>query len=473
MMRNSKATGVFIAFLSVLMLSSCGGGGMSSGGSGGQQMASVFTVGTDASLPSVVSCQVLVSGVTINNGTTNVSVLNTPQTVDFAQLSGLHQLLDLTAVPVGTYTSATVTISNPVLGFIDTSVNPPVINTINGTLQQNGMTVAQANVTVNFSSPFVLSNADLVGLRMEFDLRQSLQVDANGQVTGVINPTFEMALLNSTDAQVSIDDFDAGVVGVTGANTFTVQGPKGRQWMVQTDDNTVFDDPDDPISSFTTNTIVALSGTLDPVSHAIDASEVEVVSNDGFYLGGLLTSVRPPAPQAATQADLFVRTELPAINGISDGQIETLTLNGSEKYKIGRINNPLTILIFNNSAMAAGQRVSFAGTLNTTNGTSTLTPDRVVLRRQGQAGGWVPGSTVVLSGNAGSFQFNDNLTAGILLPSPLTVFTTNSTNFINLSGLSALTGPQSIPVRVVGFVLFDPATQQPVMVARSVEELTN
>ena len=212
-MRNSKATGVFIAFLSVLMLSSCGGGGMSSGGSGGQQIASVFTVGTDASLPSVVSCQVLVSGVTINNGTTNVSVLNAPQTVDFAQLSGLHQLLDLTAVPVGTYTSATVTISNPVIGFIDTSVNPPVINTINGTLQQNGMTVAQANVTVDFSSPFVLSNADLVGLRMEFDLRQSLQVGGNGQVTGVINPTFEMALLNSTDAQVSIDDFDAGVVG--------------------------------------------------------------------------------------------------------------------------------------------------------------------------------------------------------------------------------------------------------------------
>ena len=54
-----------------------------------------------------------------------------------------------------------------------------------------------------------------------------------------------------------------------------------------------------------------------------------------------------------------------------------------------------------------------------------------------------------------------------------TVFTTNSTNFINLSGLSALTGSQSIPVRVVGFVLFDPATQQPVMVARSVEELTD
>ena len=99
------------------------------------------------------------------------------------------------------------------------------------------------------------------------------------------------------------------------------------------------------------------------------------------------------------------------------------------------------------------------------------TPHRVILRRQGQAGTWVPGSTVVQSGNSGSFSLNDNWTAGILLPSPLTVMTTNNTNFINLSGLSALSGPGPINIRVVGFILLDQATGQPVMVARSVEQL--
>ncbi len=59
------------------------------------------------------------------------------------------------------------------------------------------------------------------------------------------------------------------------------------------------------------------------------------------------------------------------------------------------------------------------------------------------------------------------------MPQPLTVLTTNSTNFINLSGLSALTGMQAIPLRVVGFILIDPATGTPVMVARSVEQLTD
>jgi hypothetical protein len=464
-MLNRKGMGVFVSLFAALLLSSCGGGSSSPSTSNGQ--ASVFTVGTDAPLPSIVSCQLMVTGITIFNGTTNVSVLSTPQIVDFAQFNGLHQLLDLNAVPNGTYTSATVTIASPVIGYINVNPpNPPTASTINGTL-------SVSSVTVNFPQPFVLDASDLVGLRMEFDLRQSLQVDGNGQVTGVVNPVFEMNLLNATDAGVSIDDFHAGVIGVTGANTFTVQGPHGRQWQVTTNDSTVFDDPDIPMSSFTASTIVSLTGTIDPVSHAIDASEVEVISNDKFFLGGLLTYVNPASPQPATQADIYVREELPAISGISDGQIETLSLNGSERYRIGNINLPLTTLLFSNTLLAPGQRVDIGGPLTTSNGTETLTVHRVILRRQGQSGSWVSGSTMVQSGNAGSFQLTDDWTAGILLPAPLTVLTTNDTNFINLTGLGALSGPGPIQIRVVGFILINQANGQPVMVARSVEQLTS
>jgi hypothetical protein len=73
----------------------------------------------------------------------------------------------------------------------------------------------------------------------------------------------------------------------------------------------------------------------------------------------------------------------------------------------------------------------------------------------------------------GSFQLNDEWTAGVLLPSPLTVLTTNGTNFINLSGLGALTGAGPIQIRVVAFILINQTTGQPVMVARSVEQLSS
>ena len=462
-MRNFKATGVLLGFMAALGICGCGGSVSGSKPAGAGQ-PSVFTVATDAPLPSVVSCQIEITGVTIFNGTTNVPVLTTPQVVDFAQLSGLHQLLDLNAVPTGTYTSATVTLANPVIGFIDTTQNPPAINTINGTLNQS-------SVTVNFANPFVLNDADLVGLRMEFDLRQSL-VTTNGQVTGAINPVFHMKLLASDDSDVSIDDVHGGVVGVTGSGAFTMQGPKGRQWTVQSNAGTQFDDSNEPINSFTTNTIVEVSGKLDPVTHDIDANEIEVVSNDKFFLAGLFTSIRPPSG-AATQADLYVRAELPDITGIQDGQITTLALDGSEKYMIANIQNPLTTLLFNNSSLAAGQSVGIGGSLATTNGASTLTVHRVVLRRQGQGGSWVPGSTVIQNRNAGSFQLNDGWTAGVLLPNPLTVVTGNGTIFVNLSGLSALSGTQAIPLRVVGFILVDSGTNQPVLVARAVEEVTN
>src|SRR5271163_4931076 len=104
-MGHPRAMGVFVAFLSALAPSSCGGGmGTTSNPTQGQ--ASIYTLGTDAPLRSIGSCEVTVNGITLYNGTTNVSVLSQPQIVDFAQLSGLHQLLDLTAVPIGTYTSA-------------------------------------------------------------------------------------------------------------------------------------------------------------------------------------------------------------------------------------------------------------------------------------------------------------------------------------------------------------------------------
>ena len=463
-MGNLRATGVFLAVLSILGLCSCSGSSSANNpGPSNQGQGSVFTIGTDAPLQGVVSCQITVSSVSLIDVSGNqVPVLNGPQTVDFAQLSGLHQLIDLSAVGTDTYVSAMVTLASPVISYIDTTQNPPVVSTVNGTLQP-------ATVTVTFPTQFMLTNAQMVGLRMEFDLGKSLLTDGNGQITGTVDPTFEMELLDVDDSSVSIDDFMGGVVSTNG-NSFMIQGPKGRQWTVQTNDNTTFDDPTIPISSFTTDTIVAVSGTIDAVTKGIDATEVEVVSMDGFYLAGLFTSIRPPSGPA-TAADLFVRGELPDLGSIQDAEITTLTLTGNEQYRIANVKNPITTLIFNNSLLAAGQSVAVGGKLTTTNGVSTLTPHRVVLRRQGQEGTLFPGQTVVQNGNQGSFELTDDWTDGLLLPAPLTVITTNETNFIGLSGLSALTGSQAVPLRVVGFVLINPATNSPVMVARSVEEL--
>lgn len=74
--------------LSLGWLAGCGGGGSSfSSGMPQSSSASIFTVATDAPLPSVISCQITVNSITLFNGMTNVSVLASPATIDFARLT--------------------------------------------------------------------------------------------------------------------------------------------------------------------------------------------------------------------------------------------------------------------------------------------------------------------------------------------------------------------------------------------------
>jgi hypothetical protein len=295
----------------------------------------------------------------------------------------------------------------------------------------------------------------------------------NGQVTGAITPTFNVKALISGDSDSQIDCFRGGVTNIDSANTtFAMEGPHGRIWTVSTNSQTNWDDSS-TFDALTTNSIVEVSGQLDPVTHDIDANEVGILSQDHFFIGGLATSVTPPTPAPATQLQMYVRTELPDVQPVAPiGQIDSFTLNGSENYYIADFHNPLTVLLFNNTTLAPGQRLGIGGALNGSGSSQTLTIHRITLERQGQEGSWIAGSTVIATGNSGTFQINDNYLAGVLLPQPLTVISTQFTNYINLSGLSALSGPGPFNLRVVGFILVDQQTNQQEMVARSVELLS-
>jgi hypothetical protein len=98
-----------------------------------------------------------------------------------------------------------------------------------------------------------------------------------------------------------------------------------------------------------------------------------------------------------------------------------------------------------------------------------VTVKRVVLRHEGHNGTWVVGSTNV---GASTFQFNSLGLAGVLFNGPVTVYCTPFTEFRGgLTGLGDSTGSAAIPLRVVGLVLKDPISGQPVFVARRVEKL--
>ena len=196
------------------------------------------------------------------------------------------------------------------------------------------------------------------------------------------------------------------------------------------------------------------------------ADSVCILSQDKFYAGGLITYVDPPT-NTANDFDLYVRGVLPSGTGFTSGQISTITLTGNEKYLIYWWHNQFTNMFFNSALLVPGQHVTIGGPVS--NGTVTV--KRIVLRHEGHVGAWVVGSTNV---GAGTFQFNSDGLAGVLFNGPLTVYTTPFTIWRGgLTGLSDLSGTSPIKLRVVGLVLKDAVSSQPVFVAHGVEELTN
>jgi hypothetical protein len=420
-----------------------------------------FVVGTDAPMASVTSFTVQVMSIdAIDTGGNSVPLLSGSPTVDFARFNGLQTLLDMNDVPVGTYNSIVVTLGPATIGYLNTTAgSAPTILTEPATL-------STPTVTSTLATPLVVTTAAPVGIHLDFNLRKSIQVDSNGQINGQVTPTFAINAVGPSDTGAYIDEFDAAVVSVNAnAQTFVIQGPHGRNFTVNVNGTTEWEN-NESISSLSTSSIVQLSGNLDRADATIDADDVAILSQNGFYSAGQVTYVTP-ASGAASSFDLYVRALLPTTTGLSLGQIAQVNLSGQEKFFIYRWHNPLTEFLFNSSALLPGQRVAIGGPASGAANAQAVTVNRVVLRQWGYNGTVVNGS-VNPSGN--TFQIQVNGFAGILVPQTVTVYVAGPT--VYRSGLTAITSLQDGEnVRVVGLLLKDPISGQTVLLAHYVDEM--
>ena len=466
-MRSSQTEGKRF-LLSLLCLSfvglvaaGCGLTDGSSSSSGGSAVSgSAFVIGTDAPVASVVSFQVVVESVdAIDANGNSTPLLSGAPTVDFARYNGLQTLLDMNNVPVGTYTSISVTFGTATIGYLQTQTgSAPVVQTENAVL-------TTSTVQTTLATPLVVSQSEPVGIRLDFDLRKSIQVDSNGQITGQVTPTLNIKAVSPSDPGAYIDEFDVAVVSVNAqGQSFVVQGPHGHQFTIDVNGQTEWDN-NESLSDLTTNSIVQISGTIDRADSTIDADEVAILSQDGFYAGGQVTYVQP-ATGTASSFDLYVRGLLPTTTGVSLGQIAQVNLSGNEKFFIYWMHNPLTEYLFNSSALVPGQHIAIGGPASGAANAQAVTCKRVVLRHWGYNGTIVPGSI----NNNGSFQMNVTGFAGQLVPGMVTVYTSPLTSFRDgLTGFGDIASSDSI--RVVGLLLEDPSSGQLVLLAHYVDLL--
>jgi Domain of unknown function (DUF4382) len=449
-----------IALLASLSIVGMGCGSNSASQGSNQQAASVFITGEDAPLSSVVGFNVTLNSVTLNaSDSSTAAVISTPTTVDFARLVGLRSPLSFNSVPANTYTSATFVLANPVISYV-TLTPTPTVTTMNGTLPQNPYTV-----TVNFPTPMVVSSNGLAGLKMDLDIRQSVAVDGNGQVTGAVNPVIYVKATHASDPDGQVTDLVGGLVSVNaGGNSFLLQGPYGRQLTVYVNNSTLFNSGWS-IGDLATPAFVGVQGAFQ-ADGSLMASAVEVITTAQSFLSGRVLAFTTNSSNQVQQITMWVGETGADLVGDVDS-IQTIDVSQVNTYDICFLNGPLISAVFNDSTVVVGQRIFVGGS----SAGSVFTPTMISLRLQGVYGTFVPASVAVTSGNAGSFQLSNNGLVGYSVGGPVTVNSYNVTYFNNLTGLNQLEATTTaIPLVTRGLLLKDPVSGNPEIYAGLVSQ---
>jgi hypothetical protein len=425
------------------------------------QSANVFVTGEDAPLASVVGFNVTINSITLTGGS-SPQVLSTATTVDFARLLGLRSPLAFNSVPAGTYTGATFSLSGPVISYVDMSTNPPTLSTINGTFNSAGGP-ATTSVTVNFPASMVVDANGLAGLRMDFDIRQSVAVDINGNVTGVISPVIHASAVQASNSMAQITDLTGGLVSVNAASgTFVIQGPYGHQLTIDVSNSTQFNSGW-TINNLATPAFVGVQGSFQ-ADGSLMATYVEVITTSQAFISGRVLAINPTSGPVQQITMWVGETSADLVSDVDTIQTIDVSAVASSQFDMCFFNNLFTDALFNPDHVLVGQRIFVGGSFSN----NVFTPQMISLRLQGVYG-TVSGSPNVVSGNLGTFQLQNNALIGYSLGgAPLTVGTGNLTLFINTSGLGSLQSGDGVVAG--GLLFYNELTAQPMMAAAVVSD---
>ena len=469
-----RVSGITVVLALVISLVACGGGGSGSssnltgGSNSGVKSAATFVTASDAPLPAVLGFNVTVNSIVLNGSSSSTSnLLTQPETVDFARLIGLRNLLAFNSVPQGTYSSITYQLASPVITYLDLTTTPPSANTLNGSWASTVSTSGGvATVTVALKNPLTIDGASLVGLHMHFDLRQSLQTDATGQVTGVVDPQITANAVVPSDDDAQITDLRGSIVSTSTANNnFVIQKWDGKQATVVVNAQTSYNDGY-TLATLTQGMVAEIEGTVQS-DGSILATDVEVVAVEHAYFEGPIIYVDPNGKNIT----VLVNEESVAIPGVSLETPITIDISTVQRFSICGVDNWLTSFVFNSTSLVVGQHIAVGGAIDSSTNPATFVPARIRLERQGVDGDLVLNSVTATNGNAGTFQLQNNALLGYVLGAPLTVKSANGTRFIGINGLAGMAAGGNMQLEVRGLVLKDPNTGATTMYAHWVKVL--
>jgi hypothetical protein len=448
-----------VAVLALVLLQACGGGGTGPPGPR-VPIVSLVIFGQDEPKSNLLSLHVTYSfnGLVPQSGAVVAFIDPLTFKTDLAALVDFSTILDapITAVPAGTYTGITVALSNPQLVVLDTTQNPPVPKAIPALL-------TSSTVIVPLNPPLVLTDGGNRAVMIDFNLDQSVETDASGQITGTINPVATARLLNASgpDGFGTFDDFHGVVFSVdtssiNGFFTGLDPGDFDPLLLVSAHSYTQFVGVSG-LGALQKGEFVDVGGFVDSNTNinarVVQAEAVENLALDRAAFLGLVTSVTRDAQGSATQFTMLVREQTPELTSVvATGSVVVVNLATSTAFDMLSPVTNFSQLTFAPAGLAAGEHVSVHGTA-TAGSPPTVDATKVFLRRQSLTGSFSGLLGAGADQKTGGFIFTPD--SGLYQGQKITVYTAALTNFLGVANLTSISSGQKLIIK--GHLFFETA----------------
>jgi Domain of unknown function (DUF4382)/Domain of unknown function (DUF5666) len=419
----------------------------------------------DSPLCDVLSFRTAVAGMALvpQSGGANVSAIGgTAQPfikINFAELRDLTSILHGGPVPVGTYSQVKLLFGPTQFTFFDLTRNPPV-NTVLSRFSSTSQ-------TFDIQPPLTVTKGGISGLRMDFDVRQSIGADAQGQLNGDAPAVVRFTSIapNSSDGFGRLQDLRGFVLSVTNSSalsqfigTLNVQILSGTADVPVvsvgiTPDTQFYGEPG--LNQLPGGSFVEVDGYVDSkgnlVANSVEVEDQENTSQSRVGLIGYINSITKDATGKATQFGLYVADEQPEFQSIValDSFVQ-VDVSSTTKFQYSSRAVNFASLPFDATSLQVGQEVIVHGpTAKAQGGASIVAANSVYLNLQTHEGNFSSAVQVGSDDRTGAFWLKT--CAQIFQGLPILMVTNQDTKFVNVTGLSGL-APQ--PTLIVKGLLF-------------------
>jgi hypothetical protein len=436
-----RAVALMVSSFLGLMIAGCGMNNSTTSPGSGQLMVAMG----DAPSDRIIAFSLTVNTMTLTGGS-NPTVLSTPTHIEFVRNAGTFQPLVTAKLGAGTYTGATITVSNPQVVAIDTITHLPV---------QLTAALSSTNVSVTFQNPLTVSSSSV---EVDFDLDLANSVTISG-TTATISPVFHV----STKIVGGQDEFRdvRGVVTNVSAPNFSMASRQGDQILTfSTDANTTFQGITG-LSQLSVGMVAEVDAQMQSDGSLLAMRvEVDEDSVDGMAIEGFITAVTGvPATQFMLNNEFGESPIAALLNLLGIGTGVTVDVNSTTNFSVSdssEINLSGLSVSFDGNDLGKAQRVQ-AGALHEASFQPSglvLTADRVRLLQQSLSGtvSNLSGSTFTLT------MASDSAFALLSGQSTVTVQVLSGT-------VEDVTVANGNSVRIRGLLFFNGSTQTYTLVA--------